>query len=224
MPNETISTKTESKSIKHPFTPIEREDLGKGLALCVGSLRGLLAEFDQVKKDYKAKESTHEAKIDLLSTNLCNGFEMRTVRCSVVYRPKDKKKDYYLEGHTNGDEPVLIEDMLPEDYQAELLAAESKFDLSERIQLFPPTETDNGALIVGKFGKHWYSALRITVGRLKLEERLDSEQQGFRQRWDAITHAAKRAEKWYKKEFKEQGQGFQEPLLTAIEPHREREE
>lgn len=120
MPEETVSSKIESKSIKHDFTPSEREEIGKNLAMCIGSLRGLLAEFDQVKKDYKAKESTHEAKIDLLSTNICNGFEMRTARCSVVYRTKDKKKDYYLDPQTNGDVPVLTEDMLPEDFQKEL--------------------------------------------------------------------------------------------------------
>lgn len=224
---KTTSTKIETRNIKHSFTPLERETIGKDLALALSSKRNLEAEFEQVKKDYKAKEATHDARIELLGTNIVNGFEMRQLRCVVVFRPQDRKKDFFLETEFTADDgcqAVLVEDMTADDFQAELIEAESKFDARERIEIFPPTEHDMGGLIVGRLLGSWYSALRIEIGKLKLEERLDSEQRSFKTRWDAVESAAKRAKKWLKEQLKEQAKGFDEPLAKALEPHRERVE
>lgn len=223
-----IPNKTELKNIKHVFTPEERNQIGGDLARSIAALRGHEADFDNVKAGFKAKLTASEAQIDNLSTSLMNGFDMRNVKCVVVYRPKDRKKDYFIEeehARLNGDTPpILTEDMTPGDFQSELVQAESKFDKREEIALFKSTETDRGVLVVGRLGDKWFSALRITIGKLVLEERLDSEQKCFKKRFDAVDMASKRAWKWLKQELKEQAGGFEAGLASMVDAHRERVE
>jgi hypothetical protein len=81
----TPKAETIIKSVKHTFTPAERGGLGDDLARAIGALRGVETEFDGIKASYKAKTAEVEARIDGLSTNLINGFDMRNERCVVVY-------------------------------------------------------------------------------------------------------------------------------------------
>jgi hypothetical protein len=125
--------KTELKTVKHSFTSDERLALGIDLARQHGVMAGIEAEFDQIKSAYKARTAEAEAKVGSLSTALVNGFDMRQVSCVVVFRPKDRKKDYFLESvwenATSPDYltgPVLTEDMTRDDFQAELIQAEAK--------------------------------------------------------------------------------------------------
>ena len=225
--------KIEIKSVKHTFTPVEREDLGSGLARCIGTCRGIETEFDQVKASFKAKLTEAEARIDNLSTSLVNGFEMRNERCAVVYRPADRKKDYFLEtsfkaaaeqGWHGQLDPALTEDMTRDDFQAELIQAESKFDCREEIELFNPTDSDSGVLVVGRFGQKWFSALRVKIGKLVLEERLDSEQKAFKFRPDAVAMGVKRISEWSKANLKDLAKGFEESFRGVAEAHKERQE
>jgi hypothetical protein len=222
-PKITPTPETVVKSVKHTFSSEERNQIGGDLARAIGGLRGIEAEFDQVKASYKAKTAEAEAKIDSLSTNLINGFEMRNKPCVVVFRPAAKKKDFYLPDDPI-DLPVLTEDMTRDDFQTELIQAESKFDLREEIQLFQSTETDSGILVVGRFASKWFSALRVKVGKLALEERLDSEQRAFKLRPDAVSHAVKRVSEWAKANMKEHARGFQDSFQKVIEAHQERTE
>lgn len=112
--------KSETKTIKHKFTHDEREQLGGQLAQALGSLRGIESEFEQVKASYKFKTAEAEATIDRISTNITNGFEYRQAQCFVVFRVKDKEKDYFLEDGPVDSGPVLTERMTPEDFQTEL--------------------------------------------------------------------------------------------------------
>jgi hypothetical protein len=219
----TTKPETIVKSVKHTFTPSERGGLGDDLARAIGALRGVETEFDGIKASYKAKTAEVEARIDGLSTNLINGFDMRNERCVVVFRPKDKKKDFFLEGDKT-EIPILVEDMTRDDFQAELIQAESKFDLREEIQLFQATETDNGVLVVGRFVSKWFSALRVKIGKLTLEERLDSEQRSFKLRPDAVSHAIKRVNQWASENLKEHSKGFQDSFKAVVDAHKERSE
>lgn len=216
--------KLEIKNVKHTFTDTERNGLGSDLARCIGGLRGIEGEFDQVKASFKAKITESEARIDNLSTSLVNGFEMRNKKCRVVFRPKDRLKDYFLEESKNGDPPVVTEEMTRDDFQADLLMAESKFDFREEIQLFQPQDNDAGILVVGKLAGNWFTALRVRIGKLELTERLDSEQRAFKKRPDAVSHAVKRANAWAKDNLKDLAQGFQASFESVIEAHKEREE
>lgn len=217
--------KIEVKNIKHAYTDVELNELGASLARAIGTLRGIENEFDQVKSSYKAKTSEAEAKIDSLSTSRVNGFEMRNEKCVVVFRPKQREKDFYLETEfddKDGKAVVLLtESMTYEDYALELFQAESVFDLRAELEIFKPIGDDNGKLIVGKFGKLWYQALRVKIGKLELNERLDSEQKGFKERADAIESATKRFTDWSTKNFKDQEKGFQDGLKSLIEANKE---
>ena len=219
--------KIEIKSVKHTFAPEERNQIGSDLARAIGGLRGIEVENDQVKAAFKARITEAEARIDNLSTSLINGFEMRNARCLVVYFPKERKKHYFLEtadGKPNGAPAVLIEDMTGDDFQVELVQAESKFDLKEEIDLFQKTDTDSGIVVVGKFAGKWFSAARVKIGKLTLTERLDSEQKAFKLRADAVSTAVKRVNAWAKENLKEHSKGFEDSFANVIIAHQERVE
>lgn len=223
--NPKINHKTEVKNIKHVFTDAEANEIGASLARAIGTLRGIETEFDQVKASYKAKTAEAESKIDALSTSRVNGFEFRNEKCVVVFRPKQREKDFYLEAEfteKDGKAPIILtEQMTHEDYALELFQAESVFDLRAELEIFKPIGDDNGKLIVGKFGKLWYQALRVKIGKLELNERLDSEQKGFKERADAVESAAKRFTDWSTKNFKDQAKGFQDGLKALIDANKE---
>lgn len=223
--------KSETKNIRHVFSVEEIAELNRSFHQSVKSVRAVESEFDSVKANYKARTAEAEAIADRLSTTIDAGFEMRQTKCVVVYRVKDRKKDYYLESDVVADELVkgakvmLTEDMSDEDLQTELFAAESKFEAREDIDLFLPTETDKGQLIIGRQKGKWFTALRVTVGGRKIEERLDGEQPSTKKRYDAITKATKRFSAWLTESLgKEAADGFKEFLFQVCETHKEREE
>ena len=220
---------TETKTIKHQFSHEEREQLGSDLAQAFGGLRGIESELDSIKASYKSKTAEAEAKIDRLSTDITNGFQMRETPCFVVYRPAQKEKDYYvseLEAAFGGQSgsSVLTERMTADDFQQELIEAESKFDAREEIELFKPAEGDRGLLVVGRFGGKWFGALRVKIGKLELNERLDSEQPCTTSRPDAVKVAVKRVNDWAKTNLKDLASGFQESFKEVEKLHSERAE
>jgi hypothetical protein len=215
------------RNLKHKFTDAERIEIGSNLGRSVGALRGILGDFDKVKADFKAKITAEESNIDSLSTSLMNGFEMRNLRCEVVFRPADKKKDFYRVTETDDrlfELPDLTDTMTTDDFQAELLQAESMFDHRDEINLFKPTGTDRGLLIVGRFGGKWFSALRVKIGKLELNERLDSEQRAFKTRLDAVRQAVSRVKVWAKENMKDLAKGFEASFDGVVEAHKERVE
>lgn len=221
--------KTEIKNVRHNYTHEELEQLGGDLARAFSALRGVETEFDQVKASYKSKTAEAEARIDRLSTNRMNGFEMRELPCFVVFRPRDKEKDYYTtEAAANKPSkdipPVLTERMTNNDFQQELIQAESKFDAREEIPLFKPAEGDRGILVVGRLAGKWFSALRVKIGKLELDERLDAEQKCFKKRPDAVTTAVDRVNIWAKQNLKDLASGFQDSFKAVAEAHKERAE
>jgi hypothetical protein len=219
----TTPDKTETRIINHVFTPPEREQLHGDLLNALATKDTTEGDFENVKATWKAKITEAEARIDTIAATLRAGFEMRPARCVVVYRYQDGKKDYYLEGGSR-DVPVLTEQMTDDDFQAELLAAESQFENREEIELFQPTANDSGILVVGRYNDRWFSAVRVKVGSKAITERLDSEQRAYKQRFDAIKTAAKTASQWLKDNLKDLAKGFEEPIAAAVEAHKERAE
>ena len=228
-PENETPPKIEVKTIKHTFDQDERNQIGGDLARGIANLRGIDTEFDQVKASYKAKLTEAEAKMDKLSTDLMNGFEMRDRRCVVVYRPRDRKKDYIAEEDWDdfGAEalPALTEDMSQSDFQAELLQAESRFDHRAAIALFPSAGSDFGTLIVGELKGNWFAALRAQIGGHKLEERLDSEQSCAKKRYDIVRRTAVRFFDWLNERLgKEAAKGFKDAIEKAVEAQKEKVE
>lgn len=223
--NTPAQPKIETKTVRHEYTIDEKIAMGGELSRAIANARGVEEEFDEVKASYKAKLTAAQARIGSISTSLMNGFELKPMKCRVVFRPKDKRKDFYLVDAPDDADPVLTEEMEASDYEQDLIQAESKFEAREEIQLFNPAPGSVGTLVVGRFRGRWYSALRITVGHSKIEERLDSEQKSVRARWDAVRLAGKRAMEWLTDALgKDNAAGFKDPIQTAVEAHREREE
>jgi hypothetical protein len=222
---QTTQPKIEVKSVKHLFTLDERDALGGEIAQQLAKLRGLEAELQQVKDSYKAKTSECEAKIDSLTTQRINGFEFRNKRCRVDFRPKERRKLYFLEDAPADAQAVAIEDMTAADFQADLIQAEAKFEHREEIELFKPVGNDRGVMAVGKFNGTWFAALRVNIGTLKVEERLDSEQACAKKRHDIIKRSSKRfLELLTERAGRDVAKGFEQGIAAVIDAQKEREE
>lgn len=227
----TPKPKFETKNVRHDYTTEEHRQLGGDLARCISSLRGIEAEFDQVKASYKSKTTEAEARIDKISTDITNGFDMRQERCLVVLDMKEGKKHYYLESALvkgevpKGLDPILTEPLTDGDRQTELLEGEAKFEAREDILLFKPTDSDNGILTVGRSGGKWFSALRVKIGTRVITERLDSEQPCSKKRPDQINRALKRFTGWLEDNLgHEESKGFKNQIELVKAAHAEREE
>lgn len=209
------------RSVKHTYTRDERDALHVDLLNALATKDSEEEQFESIKATYKAKVTEAESRVCTVSACLRAGFEMRTKECRVEFLPELRKKKIFV---LETDELVATEDMTPDDFQQELIAAERHFESRTEIELFPRTGQDNGILIVGRLNGRWFSALRVKVGQAELQERLDSEQKSFKQRWDAIQVAVKRLNEWAKIQLKAAAEWFKDPVARAIEPHRDREE
>jgi hypothetical protein len=234
-----IKPKIETKSIKHTFTPEEIAKLNVDFGQAFDALGAAEADFEAIKAVHKSKITGAETTMTTLRCTINAGFEMRPEKCVVVFCPKDSKKYYFLEkfiaeiwkGEIPTDKEVLAlncclsEAMTPADFQAELIEAEAKFELREEIPLFTPANDDNGTLIVGRFGKRWYAALRVKIGTRILGERLDSEQPASKERFDAVKRGCKRFNDWLNANLGADGaKGFQNGIADVLAKHKEREE
>lgn len=207
------------KSVKHTFNPEEKAQLAQDLLQALSDLKTAESDFDSIKASFKAKISEAEAKIQTVSSTMRAGFEMRVKECTVKMRPNDKKKDFYVDGMI-----VLTEDMTSDDFQEDLLRAESLFSKKVELVLWDAGE-DHGRLIVGEQGGRWFTALRCNIGAAKLEDRLDSEQPSSKKRFDAITRAGKRAVEWVTEVMgKEASKGICELIAPVIDKEREKVE
>lgn len=208
------------RSVKHNFAPSERLDLGDQMVKALADKTLIEDEFEAVKSQYKAKITAAESQVNALAATLRAGFEMRVKDCSVTFRPDRKKEIHVVETG----ELSAVEDMTSDDLQLDLIRAESVFELREEIQ-FCQAGTDQGLIVVGRMKERWYSALRIKIGLNAIQERLDSEQRAFKQRFDAVNTAARRAQDWLDSNLgKDNAKGFVDLLAKAVEPHKERVE
>ena len=220
-----------TKLIKHVFTLEERAELGSELSRAFRTLTNIEAEADEIKASIKSRLTRAQAEIGSLTTDIGNGFSMISTRCEVVYFPAERVKRFYMVGLSGTGASHIAEDaMTPEDFEQDLIRAESKFECRKEITIFnvPVAKSsafDIGTLTLGRFDNHWFSALKIKIGRNVLEERLDSEQPSCKKRSDALSKAAKRLKEWLTTALgKDTAKGFEGPIATALEPERELEE
>ncbi len=224
-----IEPEYEEKLVKHTFTVDESNDIGGELARALNALRGIETEFDQVKAQFKSREAEVETRINSLSTKRSDGFEMRTERCLVELDVKVGRKTYWRvdkDGAKLDKAPALVEEMTQDDYQTAMFNAESEFDKKEEIEIFPATPEGNyGKIIVGHMNTRWFTALRIHIGKQKLNEHLDGMAKSSKKRPDAIKQVVERASEWLTTAVgKDTAAGFAEALAKITEAHKEREE
>lgn len=226
---------TVKKSVKHSFTPDETRQLNVDFRQSYANLKAVEADADSVKSQLKAKITEAESRMETLNATLQAGFEMRDKDCAVIFRPADKKKDFYLsadgkgelsldERIAAGEQPVLTEAMTPADFEQDLIQAESVFESRAELILWQAGES-NGRMIVGSLKGKWFTAIRGNVGKQQIEERLDSEQPSCNKRFDAILRAAKRVSEWLRANLgKEAANGFEEPIERILEAERDKAE
>lgn len=217
------------KAVKHTFTSAELTALHVDFSNAYGALKSAEADFDAVKAVHKAKIQEAESKQATIHATISAGFEMRVKELICVFRPKDKKKDFYLplaegEGCPMDDKPLLTEDMTSDDFQQDLIQAESIFSSQKHIELWNAGK-DHGLLVIGQLGERWYAALRCNIGEKKLEERLDSEQPAFKKRFDAVLRSSKRCVEWVIECMgKEASKGICELITPKIDAEKEKAE
>jgi len=220
--NQPKTMKTITRSVKHTFKTEEIANLNTEFRQAFANLKAVEAEFDKVKASYKAKTTEAESIMETLNATLQAGFEYRDEKCVVVLNAKDSKKLFFLELIAAflseqspdpldwpADKAAIVEAMTAEDFQKELVEAESKFELFKEITIFPAAGNDFGVLAVGRLGGKWFSALRVTIGGRKIEERLDSEQSCSKKRSVQIDRSLGRFLVWVEEQLgREAAKGF----------------
>lgn len=212
----------EDRLVRHDFTQNERLDLGSELARALGRLRGVESEFEGVKASFKARIATEESTVETVSTDIQNGFTMRKKKCRVVFRPKDKKKDYYpeIKDDVFDAKPALTEEMTPDDFQAELFESEQRFERRAEILVFK-----DSYLVLGRWSSKWYAALRVKVGAQQIQERLDPSGKRFKSRPEALAATLARLSQWLLEQFGEEtAKGFKDAIAKVATTQGELEE
>lgn len=204
----------EERVVKHEFTPTERLEIGAELARSLQRMASLETEFEGVKASYKAKLAEAESQVANHAASIQNGFDMRKKRCRVIFRPKDRKKDYFpeIKDGVFDTKVVLVDDMSQDDFQDELFQAEQQFERRCEVLLFK-----DGLLVLGRLSGKWHAALRVQVGQLKIEERLDAAGKKFKTRPDALKASVARVQTWLVDSFGEEtAKGFQDSIAKAV--------
>lgn len=81
------------RQCRYNYTTAERLEKGRALADEYGTLDSVNSDLERVKKDFKARIETHEAKIALLAEQTRSGYELRETLCLWVYNePKPGRK------------------------------------------------------------------------------------------------------------------------------------
>lgn len=209
------------RPVRHKFSDEEMAALARKLGGELDQLNAYKDEFDSIKSTWKGKIETSEANVSAIGSLCRSGFEFRITPCVVTFDVPAKLKRFFV-ADTN--EPAGEEKMTPDDYQAELLQAESVFDRRETIPLYD-ANTDKGVIVVGMFKSRWYAAARLNVGEKRLTQRMDSEQKPYKNRFDAIQAVSKGALAWIEENVDvKAAKGFVDVFNKAIEPHKERAE
>jgi hypothetical protein len=211
----TIPTeRTEERMVKHEFSPTERLELGSELARALQQKDSIETEAEGVKASYKAKVAEAESKVANYASDIQNGFTMRRKKCRVVFRPKDRKKDYYAEIKDGifDTKVVLTDDMTDDDFQAELFQAEQQFERRAEVVLFK-----GGLMVLGRLAGKWYAALRVKVGAQGIEERLDPGSKKYKTRPDAVKATVSRICNWLSDSFGEEtAKGFDDSIQKVL--------
>lgn len=215
----------ETRLIKHVFSTDEKVTIGSELARQEGVIVGIEKELESFKATNKSQMAAAEARRSSLSMDLVNGYKMTEARVWAKFKPKEKIKEWRLEGDGEETTPVLVEQMTADDFQMDLIRMEGQFAHREEIELFKPAASSHGKLIVGKFNDRWFYSLRIDVSGRRVEEHLNPEAASYKERKDCVANGCKRAFKWLVESLGEDAaDGFREAIFAIPGQHTERVE
>jgi hypothetical protein len=134
------------KSIKHTYSKEERQNLGEEMARQVNDLRATESEFEQVKAQYKSRTALAEAIMHKCAAALTSGFEFREVPHVLYLDIKRRRRVWFpqeaedsgmlknvarwsaLEWDAAAAKYGVVEEMRPDDFQAELPIAQKGGD------------------------------------------------------------------------------------------------
>ena len=98
--------------LKYNFTDEELLVLGQDAAQMVRDIINKKEELDTIKKEYAAEIKNMQAKVDLNSEHITNGFKMELVWC--VYMDTSTHRQYWTEDQNpDVDEPVKTKMLQP---------------------------------------------------------------------------------------------------------------
>lgn len=93
-----MAIKKELHTIRYTFDKNELAQKSTQLAETCGEKSRLVEEKKSVNSDYKAKIDAKDSIIGLLSSNITNGYEIKTVECEVECDYDKGLKRYYYQG------------------------------------------------------------------------------------------------------------------------------
>lgn len=103
------------RQCRYTYSEQERGEKGRTLADEYAELEQVNTDFERVKKDFKARVETHEAKIGQLAEQVRTGYELRETLCVYTYdEPKPGKKTLR---RADTEEVIAEEDMTGADTQ-----------------------------------------------------------------------------------------------------------
>ncbi len=93
--NREVKGEVDLKNFKYKFNTQEMSKMGKNISQSVIQKNELEDELRGIKAEYKGKIDPLEEKISTLSKKHQNGYEYRTVRCSLELNHVKKEREYY---------------------------------------------------------------------------------------------------------------------------------
>lgn len=125
------------RQLRYNYTPEERMERGRGLADEYNASGITDADFERVKKDYKSRTETHEAKIGLLAEQVRSGYELRETLCFWDYNQptvgrKTLKRSDTLEAVCEEDMTAADKQLVMEEVDAVASVASAAANANER--------------------------------------------------------------------------------------------
>lgn len=216
-PEPVQKIREEIKQVKYTFSNQEMLDLGKDLAGKTTDLSNVVDEAKSVAKSYKSKEAEIEGAIGVLTEKIKTGYELRPMKCRVVFRSRDGKKDYF---RADTGELALTEQMTNADLQMDLELENKKQandenpdakikpgeglvtinpkdleasqeTISSTIEIWPDALDSMAQLTLYRVKGLWTFAIQANVGDWVYFSPINTSEKGSKERYDAIKRAMK---------------------------------
>lgn len=242
-PEPVQKIREEIKQVKYTFSNQEMLDLGKDLAGKTTDLGNISDEAKSVAKGYKSKEAEIEGSIGVLTEKIKTGYELRPMKCRVVFRSRDGKKDYF---RADTGELALTEQMTNADLQMDLELEHKKQakdekpketikpgeglvtikpedldavqeTISSTIDIWPDELESMAQLTLYRVKGLWTFAIQANVGDWVYFSQIDTSEKGSKERYDAIKRAMKLLRAEMKDGIGEAAEGFYAHIDRVLE-------
>lgn len=98
LPANLVTKAKELHTIRYPFKPEELAEKSKQMASAVDEKNRLADDLKTIKSEHKAKTDAKDAIINLMSSHINNGYEMKNVECEVEKDYEKGVKTYFYNG------------------------------------------------------------------------------------------------------------------------------